>query len=244
MCPYHIPIHNKGEIMNNPIHILVAEDDNDISQLLCRIIKKSGYIPQPAYSGTEALLYLEQRQWSMLLLDLMLPGMTGEELLNRINQRDDMPVIIISANSEPKTKVSVLRGGADDFITKPFDVEEVSARIDSKLRMYARIAQPAALNLLQHKGLVLNRDAMTVTADGAELALTAREFEILALLMSVPKKVFTKSNLYERVWQESFYGDDNIINVHMSNLRSKLSKAAPGSDYIETVWGMGYRLKP
>lgn len=230
--------------MNHPIHILVAEDDNDISRLLCSIIKKSGYTPQPAFSGTEALLYLEQRKWSMLLLDLMLPGMTGEELLNRIDNRDDMPVIIISAKGEPKTKVSVLRGGADDFISKPFDVDEVSARIDAQLRTYARIAQPALPNVLQHKGLVLDRDTMSVTADGAELSLTAREFEILSLLLSAPKKVFTKANLYERVWQEPFYGDDNIMNVHMSNLRSKLAKAAPGSDYIETVWGMGYRLRP
>lgn len=230
--------------MNNPIHILVAEDDGDISRLLCSIIKKSGYIPQPAYSGTEALLYLEQRQGSMLLLDLMLPGMTGEELLQQIDGRDDMPVIIISAKGEPKNKVSALRGGADDFITKPFDVEEVSARIDSHLRLYARIAQPALPTVLRHKGLVLDRDAMSVTADGAELALTSREFEILSLLLSVPKKVFTKSNLYERVWREPFYGDDNTVNVHMSNLRSKLAKAAPGSEFIETVWGMGYRLKP
>lgn len=97
--------------MNNPIHILVAEDDSDINRLLCNIIKKSGYIPQPAYSGTEALLYLEQRQWSMLLLDLMLPGMSGEELLERIAGRDDMSVIIISAKGEPQTKVSALRAG-------------------------------------------------------------------------------------------------------------------------------------
>ncbi|RCX23271.1 DNA-binding response OmpR family regulator [Fontibacillus phaseoli] len=230
--------------MNDPIHILVAEDDGDINRLLCSIIKKSGYNPQPAYSGTEALLYLEQRQWSMLLLDLMLPGMTGEELLQRIDGRDDMPVIIISAKGEPQTKVSALRGGADDFITKPFDVEEVSARIDTHLRLYARITQPALPNVLRHKGLVLDQDTLSVTADGAELSLTAREFEILSLLLSAPKKVFTKSNLYERVWDEPFYGDDNTVNVHMSNLRSKLAKAAPGSEFIETVWGMGYRLKP
>jgi len=169
--------------MNTPIHILVAEDDSDINRLLCNIIKKSGYIPQPAYSGTEALLYLEQRQWSMLLLDLMLPGMSGEELLERIAGRDNMSVIIISAKGEPQTKVSALRAGADDFITKPFDVEEVSARIDSHLRLYSRIAQSTLPNLLQHQGLVLHRDAMSVTANGAELTLTALEFEILSLVL-------------------------------------------------------------
>lgn len=230
--------------MDNSINILVAEDDNDISQLLCSIIRKSGYVPQPAFSGTEALLYLEQREWSLVLLDLMLPGMTGEELLERIGGRGDRPVIIISAKGEQRTKVSALRGGADDFITKPFDIEEVSARIDLHLRRYARIAQPVLPDVLRHKGLVLDRDAKSVTADGTELALTAREYEILALLLSAPKKVFTKANLYESVWGEPFYGDDNTINVHMSNLRNKLAKAAPGSEFIETVWGIGYRLKP
>ncbi|WP_151735569.1 response regulator transcription factor ['Paenibacillus yunnanensis' Narsing Rao et al. 2020] len=230
--------------MNNPVHILVAEDDSDISRLLCSIIRKSGYIPQPAYSGTEALLYLEQRPWSMLLLDLMLPGMTGEELLQKIDGRENLPILIISAKGEPQTKVSALRGGADDYITKPFDVEEVSARIDAHLRLYARIARPAMPVVLQHKGLVLNRDTMTVTADGTELTLTVREFDILSLLLSAPSKVFTKANLYENIWGEPFYGDDNTVNVHMSNLRGKLAKAAPGSEFIETVWGMGYRLKP
>lgn len=230
--------------MNNPIHILVAEDDSDISRLLCSIISNSGYIPQPAFSGTEALLYLEQRKWSLLLLDLMLPGMSGEELLGRIGERGDMPVIIISAKGEPQTKVSVLRSGANDYITKPFDIEEVSARIDNQLRLYERIGQPAVPNVLTHKGLELDIDAMKAWADGTELNLTAREFDLLKLLLSAPKKVFTKSNLYEQVWGEAFYGDDNIINVHMSHLRGKLAKAAPGSDYIETVWGMGYRLKP
>ncbi|GIO96911.1 DNA-binding response regulator [Paenibacillus lautus] len=230
--------------MDNSIHILVAEDDSDISQLLCSIIRKSGYVPQPAFSGTEALLYLEQRQWSMVLLDLMLPGMTGEELLKRIDRRRNGPVIIISAKGEQQTKVSALRGGADDFITKPFDIEEVSARIDSHLRRFAQIAQPIVPNVLQHNGLVLDRDAKSVTTDGIELALTAREYEILALLMSVPKKVFTKADLYESVWNEPFYGDVNTVNVHMSNLRSKLAKAAPGSEFIETVWGIGYRLMP
>lgn len=120
----------------------------------------------------------------------------------------------------------------------------MSARIDSHLRRFAQIALPIVPNVLQHNGLVLDRDAKSVTTDGIELALTAREYEILALLMSAPKKVFTKADLYESVWNEPFYGDVNTVNVHMSNLRSKLAKAAPGSEFIETVWGIGYRLMP
>lgn len=230
--------------MDKPIQILVAEDDNEISKLLCSIIRKSGYVPQPAFSGTEALLYLEQRQWSMVLLDLMLPGMDGEELLERIREQGDTPVIIISAKGEQRTKVAALRGGADDFITKPFDIEEVSARIDSHLRRYARIGQPPLPRLLRHNGLELDCDAKSATCDGVELSLTAREYDILALLMSAPKKVFTKPNLYESVWNEPYYADDNTVNVHMSNLRSKLAKASPDSEFIETIWGIGYRLKP
>ncbi|MFD2409915.1 response regulator transcription factor [Paenibacillus rhizoplanae] len=229
--------------MDKPISILVAEDDSDISRLLCSIITKSGYLPQPAFSGTEALLYLEQRQWSMVLLDLMLPGMTGEELLKWIRVRGSMPVLIISAKGEQQTKVSALRGGADDFITKPFDIEEVSARIDSHLRRFKQILPSASARILEYNGLVLDCDSKAVTAEGAEVALTAREYEILQLLLSEPRKVFTKANLYESVWGEPYYGDDNTVNVHVSNLRGKLAKAAPGSDYIETVWGMGYRLK-
>ncbi|MEO3944706.1 response regulator transcription factor [Gorillibacterium sp. CAU 1737] len=230
--------------MTQPIHILVAEDDSDISKLLCSMMRKSGYLPQPAFSGTEALLYLEQRQWSMVLLDLMLPGMTGEELLERISERGDTPVMIISAKGEPASKILALRGGAVDYITKPFDIEELSARIDAHLRLFARLAQPAPPAIREHNGLVLNLDTKTVTAEGNELPLTAREFELLALLLSAPKKVFSKANLYESAWNEPYYGDDNTINVHMSNLRGKLAKAAPDHEWIETVWGMGYRLKP
>src|SRR5690606_34836095 len=116
--------------MNNQINILVVEDDNDINQLLCRIIKKSNYFPQPAYSGTEAMIYLDKQKWDLVLLDLMLPGMTGEEILAQIRAKGSTPIIIISAKNQQQTKIDCLRSGADDFISKPFDVEEVSARID------------------------------------------------------------------------------------------------------------------
>jgi DNA-binding response OmpR family regulator len=229
--------------MNKDIHILVVEDDADISSLLCSIIRKSGYMPQPAFSGTEALLQLERRTWEMVLLDLMLPGMTGEQVLEKLGGTG-VPVMIVSAKNESRTKVAALLGGADDFITKPFDVEEVSARIESLLRRYSRTAQPIVQNVLRHKGLELDGEAKSVKVNGEELALTAREYEMMALLLSSPKKVFTKANLYESVWGEAYYGDDNTINVHMSHLRGKLAKAAPDVEWIETVWGIGYRLQP
>ncbi|WP_181350205.1 response regulator transcription factor [Thalassobacillus sp. CUG 92003] len=228
--------------MDDLIKILVIEDDSDINRLLCNIINKNGYSSKAAYSGSEAAIYLENQKWDMILLDLMLPGLSGEQILLNLNQASHVPVIIISAKQEMQTKVDSLRTGADDYITKPFDVEEVSARIDSCLRRYRR-KDAHGSHQFRHKNLVLDADLKTATVNGNELKLTVREYEILLLLISSPKKVFTKANLFESVWNENFYGDDNTINVHMSNLRSKLLKSDPEEEYIETVWGMGYKLK-
>jgi len=229
--------------MKHPINILVVEDDNDISSLLCNIIKKSGYKPQPVYSGTEALIYLENRRWDMVLLDLMLPGLNGEEVISKIREESQVPVLIISAKLDQRTKIEMLRTGADDYITKPFDIEEVSARIDSHLRRARLTTEVLKSKEVRHKDIVVDTDAKIVRVGDTEVSLTAREYNILMLLMFSPKKVFTKSNLFKSVWHEEFHNDDNTINVHISNLRSKLAKANPNEEYIETIWGLGYRLK-
>jgi len=229
--------------MEQQIKILIVEDDDDINQLLCRIVKKNHYFPQPAYSGTEAMIYLDKQEWDLVLLDLMLPGKAGEEILAAIRSKGSTPVIIISSKSEQQTKVKGLRSGADDFIAKPFDVDEVSARIDSLLRRSKRPYETLKMHRLVHKDIQLDLEAKTVVINGKNLTLTALEYEILVLLMTSPNKVFSKSNLFESVWNEPFYGDDNTINVHMSNLRNKLSQANPNEEYVETIWGMGYRLK-
>ncbi|WP_251550286.1 response regulator transcription factor [Neobacillus muris] len=229
--------------MKTAINILVIEDDEDINRLLCNIISKNGYTAKSAYSGTEAVIYLEQQKWDLILLDLMLPGLSGEEILRKVTEESDVPVLIISAKLETQTKIAALRAGADDYITKPFDIEEVSARIDACLRRYRRVAELPSANQICHKDLVLDTDAKLASVNGKELKLTALEYQILFLLMASPKKVFTKANLYESVWQEEFYGDDNTINVHMSNIRNKLAKANSQEEYIETIWGLGYRLK-
>jgi DNA-binding response OmpR family regulator len=229
--------------MNDSVNILIIEDDEDINRLLCNIISKNGYTPKPAYSGTEAIIYLEMHKWDIVLLDLMIPGLSGEEILRKVSKESNVPVIIISAKLETQTKIDCLRAGADDYITKPFDIGEVSARIDSCLRRYRRVADVRITNQIRHKDLVLDIEAKKVSVNGNELKLTVLEYEILFLLISSPKKVFTKANLFESVWNEEFYGDHNTINVHMSNIRSKLSRANPNEEYIETIWGMGYRLK-
>lgn len=232
------------ELDDRRINILVVEDDNEINQLLCEIIIGMGYDPQPAYSGTEALLYMARDQeWSMMLLDLMLPGLSGEEILRQLGDDRQLPVIIISAKGEQQTKVSSLRLGADDFITKPFDIEEVSARIDAHLRRYRRSVAKDSVRQMTYKGIHLNSDTKAVSVNGSELILTAREFALLELFMSYPKKIFSKANLFETVWGEAYLGDDNMINVYISHIRKKLAQANPEEEYIETIWGMGYRLK-
>jgi DNA-binding response OmpR family regulator len=229
--------------MNDTVNILIIEDDEDINRLLCNIVSKSGYSPKPAYSGTEALIYLDSGKWDMILIDLMLPGLSGEDLLKKVTNESNIPVIIISAKLETQSKIHALRAGADDYITKPFDIEEVSARIDSCLRRYRGLSGTPITNQLTHKDIVLDMDAKTVSVNGIQLKLTAREYDILLLMVSSPHKVFSKANLFESVWNEKYHGDENTINVHLSNIRSKLAKANGDEEYIETVWGMGYKLK-
>lgn len=222
-------------------HILVVEDDPDINRLLCRILTDGGYQVRPAFSGSEAMLLAEKYEYDLILLDLMLPGLTGEECIARIRGRGTMPIIVLSAKVGVADRVNVLKLGADDFIPKPFDNTEVLARVEAQLRRYRTFSAPAAKRVLRWGDLTLDRDEVSVTAGGRPVTLTAREFEILALLMETPKKVFTREQVYETVWGGEYMGDDNTVNVHISNLRAKLAKASP-TEYIKTVWGIGFKM--
>ena len=228
---------------NNNINILVVEDDLDINNLLCKILTKEGYNVRAAYSGTEASMCMEQYDFQLVLLDLMLPGINGEDIIKGIRRLKTMPIIVISAKENQEIKVEVLGLGADDFVSKPFDTNEVLARVQAQLRRYMVFSSSNSKErILRHKDLILNRDTVEVTLNGETVTLTAREFCILELLMENPNKVFTKSNLFEKVWNEEFLGDDNTVNVHISNLRSKLSKIQPNVEYIHTVWGIGFKI--
>lgn len=230
--------------MNGDINILVVEDDLDINTLLCNILSKEGYKVRGAYSGTEAKMCIEQYNYDLLLLDLMLPGATGEELIEEIRKIKVMPIIVISAKTSQEDKIKVLKMGADDFICKPFDINEVLARVEVQLRRSTQFTKVNSSNSkLKHKNIILDKDSRQVFINNKEISLTAREYSILELFMENPKKVFTKSNLFESVWGSEFLGDDNTVNVHMSNLRSKISKADNKEEYIQTVWGIGFKLK-
>ncbi len=225
--------------MQQKSRILVVEDDEDINRLLCEMVEKEGLYAQSAFSGTEGLLLIEHEQWDLILLDLMLPGKSGNELLDLIRSHMDVPVIVISAKEEPRTKVDLLHAGADDYVTKPFNNEEVIARIMVQLRRYKRVNQPSVKTF---KDIVLDEETKRVTVQGMEITLTAREYAILYLFLENKRKMFTKENIYESIWGNDFLGDENTVHVHLSHLRSKLQRANPEETYIETIWGLGYRL--
>ena len=227
--------------------ILIVEDDGDISQMLNELLTGQGYETMQAFSGTEALLCLEKRVPEAVILDLMLPGMDGEDVLRGI--KEDYPrvgVIVSSARDDVQTRVSLLRAGADDYVVKPFDTEELLARLEAVLRRRTvsgeSVNSAGAQEALTYKNLTIYPESLQVQAAKQEVSLTKREYMILELLMRHPGKVFTKSNIYESVWNEEFLGEDNAVNVHISNLRQKLSKAHPGETYIRTVWGIGFKM--
>lgn len=231
--------------MDRRAKILVVEDENDINKLLCSILENKGYAAVAAFSGTEALMRVENEKWHMILLDLMIPGINGEEVILKIREITKAPVIVVSAKTSKKTKLELLEKGADDFICKPFDPDEVVARVKSNLRRYLEFStgEEKKTNILVYKDISLNTESKEVKVGQTLITLTAREFDILELLLKNPSKVYSKSNIFESIWEEEFLGEYNTINVHVSRLRTKLCNAGDGKDYIETVWGMGYRLR-
>ncbi|MBP5608073.1 MAG: response regulator transcription factor [Lachnospiraceae bacterium] len=220
--------------------LLLVEDDIEIRELLCSFLKDNGYTVEEATDGIKGLHKALESEYDLILLDIMLPYKSGDQLLKELREHSDVPVIVLSAKDMIQTKIDVIRIGADDYITKPFDLGEVLVRIEAMLRRSGRINKNT--DVLTHKNLKLCiKDGRAYVHDN-ELTLTVKEFEILKLLLSHPDKIFSRANIFDSLWdEESGNYDDNAVKVHMSNLRSKLS-AVDSEEYIETVWGMGYRL--
>ncbi len=225
----------------NGIKILVVEDDAYISGMVCELLEKNGYESIPAYSGTEALLRFASHDFALVLLDLMLPGKSGREVLVEIRRQSGLPVIVLTAVTDKETTVGLLRLGADDYLDKPFDNAELLARIEARLRRGADVPVREGKHLA-YKDVELDLEGFDAVVKEQRAGLSKKEFEVLKLLMSNPKKVFTKDNIYESVWEGEYLGDDNTINVHISKIRSKLSKLNPEGEYIQTVWGIGFKM--
>lgn len=218
--------------------ILIVEDDNDINNMMKEMLEKNGYECVQAFSGTEGLLWAKQEQFSLAILDLMLPGMDGKTLTSEIRKMSKMPIIIASAKDELDSKVDLLVCGADDYITKPFEMKELLARVMVHIR---RSSEYVTNEGLSHKGMSLNKEMYNATVEGSVINLTKQEFKILELLFTYPSKVFSKNDIYEYAWDEYFVGEDKTINVHISNIRQKIKKITE-EEYIETVWGIGFKL--
>ena len=221
--------------------VLIVEDDPNIADLLHLYLEKDGYTTEIAPDGGKAVEKFRQIQPDLVLLDVMLPVMDGWEVLRTIRQESKTPVIMLTAKGETTDKVNGLKMGADDYITKPFEAKEVLARVEAQLRRVQKFSAPPERRQFVCGDLVLDREEFSVTAGGEPVVLTAREFEILALLMEYPKRVFTREQIYQHVWGEEYFGDDNTVNVHISNLRAKLGRVSD-REYIKTVWGIGFKM--
>lgn len=231
-------------------YILIVEDDNDINRMLKDLLALEGYQVRQAFSGTEGLLYVKNEPPAAVILDLMLPGMAGEEVLLQMKKISPRTAVIVaSAKGDTGSRISLLRAGADDFLVKPFDTGELLARLEAVLRRRGMSApgeekrQPCGRAVLTFRDITMYPEDFAVWVGEERLSLTKREYLILKLLMENPAKVFTKSNIYESVWNEEFLGEDNAVNVHISNIRAKLSKVRPGVNYIQTVWGIGFKMQ-
>ena len=212
--------------------ILIVEDDTNINNLLQEALSKEGYSCEQAFSGTEAklLLNMQEHGYALVLLDLMLPGISGEAVLEEIRKKGNLPVIVLTAKDSLDEKVEVLTSGADDYITKPFEIREVLARVQVQLR-HKEEKEAEEQHALSFKDMILNRDTFQVEIAGKILPkITKQEFAI-----------FSKEDIFEYAWDEPYMGETKTLDVHISNIRKKI-KQVTSEEYIETVWGIGYRL--
>jgi len=229
--------------MSDTVHkILIIEDDKEISDMLFVFLSRNGFAVDTAHNGLLGLKQAASEEYSLILLDLMLPFKSGDELLKEMRKSSDVPVIVMSAKSLTQDKIDLLHLGADDYVTKPFDLDELLARVLSNIKRY--VGNSSAENsMITYGQMNLDITSKELTVNGIAVNLTAKEYDLLELLLSNPKKVFSKQNLYENVWGEPYAYDNDTINTHFSNLRRKL-KDVSAEDYIETVWGIGYKIKP
>lgn len=216
-------------------NILIIDDDANISDMMSEALGDEGYAVSKAYSGTEALMLLPQCKPNLILLDLMLPGLSGEELLPKIK---DIPVIVVSAKADISDKVGLLLGGAVDYITKPFNIQELLARVTVQLRKNENVIDK---NVITYREIMLDTDTHTLNAKGKEVKLTRTEYAIFKLLMQKPEQVVAKLTILESICADTPDCTEDSLKIHIHNLRKKL-KTVTGRDYISAVWGIGFML--
>ena len=228
--------------------ILIVEDDTNINNLLREALSKEGYSCEQAFSGTEAklLLNMQEHGYELVLLDLMLPGIPGEAVLEEIRKKGNLPVIVLTAKDSLDEKVEVLTSGADDYITKPFNLLELIARVKSNLRRYVTLGNydnNFNKDILKSGGLELNISTKEVKVDGEVVKITPIEFKILKLLLSNKGRVFSIDEIYEKVWNEESFNVENTVAVHIRRIREKIEINPKEPRYLKVVWGVGYKIE-
>ncbi|AQS11831.1 alkaline phosphatase synthesis transcriptional regulatory protein SphR [Clostridium saccharobutylicum] len=223
-------------------NILVVEDDREINNLIAEVLKKENYNVIQAFDGKEAIEKYNEN-FQIVILDLMLPYVDGIEVLRKIREKSNLPIIILSAKDEEVDRIVGLSMGADDYILKPFSIRELIARIKANLRRYVDYNNTKIKNtILKYRDLKMDILNYKVLKQDKELNLTPKEFELLKLFISNPNRVFTKAQLFNSVWENEYLNDDNTVMVHIKRLRNKIQDNTNDYNYIQTVWGIGYKL--
>ena len=221
--------------------IMIVEDNDDINTMLKDLLSQD-YQIQQAFSGTEAIRLFDQEDIDLVLLDILLPGMKGDEVLDYIRQKSQIPVIMLTALGDKDLVSDYLLKGANDYITKPFNNKEVLARITVQLRQSHQQTKDQSDQVIDFQAIHFDPKQFLIYTDQKAIRLTKIEAKIFHKLLNHPKQIFTKERLYESIWQAQYIAEDNTLNTHLSNLRKKLSQLDPSQDYIETIWGIGVRL--
>ena len=224
--------------------ILIIEDDESIAEIQKDYLEMSGYSVDCAYDGESGMQKYLSGQYSLIILDLMIPKMSGFEILEKIAEKKKIPVIIVSARDEELSKIKGLNLGADDYITKPFGMGELLARVNSHIKTYGKFSTAASKDrLLEVGSLKINAPDRRVYIDGKEVILKQKEFDLLLFMMKNPNRVFSKDELFERVWGFDALSDTTTVTVHIARIREKIEKNPAKPEYIMTVWGSGYRFR-
>lgn len=225
-------------------NILVVDDDDEIRDAIEIYLRNEGYKIFKAKDGIEALMMLEENEIHLILMDIMMPRMDGIKATFKIREKQNIPIIMLSAKSEDTDKILGLNIGADDYITKPFNPLELIARVKSQLRRFVNLGvYKQSADEISVRGLVLNKGTKLVTVDGEEIRLTPTEFGILELLMENLGRVFSIDEIYERVWKEPSYNSDNTVSVHIRRIREKIEINPKEPRYLKVVWGIGYKIE-
>ncbi len=231
----------------NKYHILVCDDDIQIVRAIRIYLERAGYEVYEAYNGKQALEVLEKQSIHCILLDIMMPLLDGMEAMEKIRRQKAVPIILVSAKGETKDKIAGLEEGADDYITKPFDANELVARVGSQIRRYTQFHNydPASDegNLLRQGNLQANLSLHQVEVDGRPVPLTPTEFRILVMLMQRPGNVYSSEEIYEKVWREASVGSVSTVAVHIRHIREKIEIDPENPQYIKVVWGQGYKFE-